>query len=227
MKVLAAMSGGVDSAVAALLVHKAIGDQLTCVFVDTGLLRLDEAEQVDEMFRRQFAVDFLHVKAADQFLGAHVRRVTGRSNLRVWAGECHVHAGISPQALREMAAARPEADLYVHPECGCGTSALWQTGTGDLPASRTHVLSTGGMLQAARATRASSASITAFASSWRPRAASQRGLSGTRNRITQIATAPTEPNSTTQRQPSKPNGDRGTRRHARHAIIGTARYVTS
>ena len=91
----------------------------------------------------------------DQFLGAHVRRVTGRSNLRVWAGECHVHAGISPQALREMAAARPEADLYVHPECGCGTSALWQTGTGDLPASRTHVLSTGGMLQAARATRAS------------------------------------------------------------------------
>jgi quinolinate synthase len=91
----------------------------------------------------------------DQFLGAHVRRVTGRPNLRVWAGECHVHAGISPQALREMAAARPEADLYVHPECGCGTSALWQTGTGDLPASRTHVLSTGGMLQAARATRAS------------------------------------------------------------------------
>ena len=91
----------------------------------------------------------------DQFLGAHVRRVTGRSNLRVWAGECHVHAGISPQALREMAAARPEADLYVHPECGCGTSALWQTGTGDLPASRTHVLSTGGMLTAARNTRAS------------------------------------------------------------------------
>ncbi|HEX3513768.1 MAG TPA: quinolinate synthase NadA [Trebonia sp.] len=91
----------------------------------------------------------------DQFLGAHVRRVTGRSNLRIWAGECHVHAGISPQALREMAAARPEADLYVHPECGCGTSALWQTGTGDLPASRTHVLSTGGMLSAARNTRAS------------------------------------------------------------------------
>ena len=90
----------------------------------------------------------------DQFLGAHVRRVTGRENLRVWAGECHVHAGISPQALRDLAAARPEADLYVHPECGCGTSALWQTGTGDLPASRTHVLSTGGMLSAARATRA-------------------------------------------------------------------------
>lgn len=90
----------------------------------------------------------------DQFLGAHVKRVTGRSNLRVWAGECHVHAGISPRALRETAAARPEAELYVHPECGCGTSALWQAGTGDLPASRTRVLSTGGMLEAARTTRA-------------------------------------------------------------------------
>src|ERR1700744_313874 len=91
----------------------------------------------------------------DQFLGAHVRRVTGRSNLRVWAGECHVHAGISPGALRDMAAARPEAELYVHPECGCGTSALWQTGTGDLPLSRTRILSTGGMLAAARTTQAS------------------------------------------------------------------------
>src|ERR1700756_2962144 len=89
----------------------------------------------------------------DQFLGAHVRRVTGRSNLHVWAGECHVHAGISPQALRDMAAGRPEAELFVHPECGCGTSALWQTGTGDLPLSRTKVLSTGGMLDAARTTR--------------------------------------------------------------------------
>ena len=49
------LSGGVDSAVAAALVHKAIGDQLTCVFVDTGLLRLGEAEQVEDTFRQQFA----------------------------------------------------------------------------------------------------------------------------------------------------------------------------
>jgi quinolinate synthase len=54
-----------------------------------------------------------------------------------------------------MAAANPEAELYVHPECGCGTSALWQTGTGDLPMGRTKILSTGGMLAAARSTRAS------------------------------------------------------------------------
>ena len=90
----------------------------------------------------------------DQFLGAHVRRVTGRENLHVWLGECHVHAGISPEELRRKAAANPEAELFVHPECGCGTSALWQAGTGDLPAERTRVLSTGGMLEAARSTRA-------------------------------------------------------------------------
>jgi quinolinate synthase len=90
----------------------------------------------------------------DQFLGAHVRRVTGRDNLHVWLGECHVHAGISPDQLRATAAARPEAELFIHPECGCTTAALWQAGEGDLPA-RTRVLSTGGMLAAAASTTAS------------------------------------------------------------------------
>src|ERR1700757_1774710 len=52
----------------------------------------------------------------DQFLGAHVRRVTGRANLHVWMGECHVHAGISPDELRRQASARPEAELFIHPE---------------------------------------------------------------------------------------------------------------
>ena len=95
----------------------------------------------------------------DQFLGAHVRRVTGRKNLHVWMGECHVHAGISPAELRARAAARPEAEIYVHPECGCGTSALWSAGAGDLPPERTKVLSTGGMLTAARSTKASTVLI--------------------------------------------------------------------
>jgi quinolinate synthase len=90
----------------------------------------------------------------DQFLGAHVRRVTGRDNMHVWLGECHVHAGISPADLRRKVADAPEAELFIHPECGCSTAALWQTGTGDLPAGRTRVLSTGGMLDAARATTA-------------------------------------------------------------------------
>jgi quinolinate synthase len=89
----------------------------------------------------------------DQFLGAHVRRVTGRPNLHIWMGECHVHAGISPEILRSRAAAQPDAEIYVHPECGCGTSSLWATQ--DLPPERTKVLSTGGMLAAARSTQAS------------------------------------------------------------------------
>jgi quinolinate synthase len=90
----------------------------------------------------------------DQFLGAHVRRVTGRENIHVWLGECHVHAGISPAELRRRAEAEPDADLFIHPECGCSTAALWQAGTGDLPPGRTRILSTGGMLEAARGTTA-------------------------------------------------------------------------
>ncbi|MCA1692759.1 MAG: glutamine-hydrolyzing GMP synthase, partial [Actinobacteria bacterium] len=69
-QVICGLSGGVDSAVAAALVHKAVGDQLTCVFVDTGLLRTGEGDQVEEAFRRQSGVDLVHVKAGDRFLEA-------------------------------------------------------------------------------------------------------------------------------------------------------------
>jgi GMP synthase (glutamine-hydrolysing) len=67
-RIVCALSGGVDSSVAAALVHRAVGDQLTCVFVDHGLLRAGEAEQVEETFRRHLAIDLVHVKAADRFL---------------------------------------------------------------------------------------------------------------------------------------------------------------
>jgi quinolinate synthase len=90
----------------------------------------------------------------DQFLGAHVQRVTGRTNMRIWMGECHVHAGISPTDLRQSVEAAPDAELLVHPECGCATSALWMVGRGDLPTERVHVLSTGGMLEQAKRTTA-------------------------------------------------------------------------
>jgi GMP synthase (glutamine-hydrolysing) len=91
-RVVCGLSGGVDSAVAAALVHKAVGDQLTCVFVDTGLLRLGEAEQVEDTFRRQFHVDLVHVKAADRFLGAldgvtdpeRKRKIIGETFIRVF-----------------------------------------------------------------------------------------------------------------------------------------------
>jgi GMP synthase (glutamine-hydrolysing) len=69
-RVICGLSGGVDSSVAAVLIHEAIGDQLTCVFVDHGLLRLNEAKQVVTMFRDHYNIPLVHVDAADEFLGA-------------------------------------------------------------------------------------------------------------------------------------------------------------
>jgi len=100
-EVLCALSGGVDSAVAALLVHKAVGDQLTCVFVDTGLLREGEAEQVEGTFGRHFRVPLVHVKAADRFLGAlagvtdpeEKRRRIGEHFIRVFEEVAREHRG--------------------------------------------------------------------------------------------------------------------------------------
>jgi GMP synthase (glutamine-hydrolysing) len=91
-RVICALSGGVDSSVAAALVHKAIGDQLTCVFVDTGLLRAGESDQVETTFREQFNIDLVHVKAADRFLGAlddvadpeRKRKIIGELFIRVF-----------------------------------------------------------------------------------------------------------------------------------------------
>jgi GMP synthase (glutamine-hydrolysing) len=94
-RVLCALSGGVDSAVAALLVHKAVGDQLTCVFVDHGLLRKNEAEQVVETFGDHFHVPLVHVQAQDRFLELlggvedpeQKRKIIGREFIRVFEDE--------------------------------------------------------------------------------------------------------------------------------------------
>jgi GMP synthase (glutamine-hydrolysing) len=91
-RVVCGLSGGVDSAVAAALVHRAIGAQLTCVFVDTGLLRAGEADQVERTFREQFNIDLVHVKAGDRFLGAlddiadpeRKRKIIGETFIRVF-----------------------------------------------------------------------------------------------------------------------------------------------
>ncbi len=69
-KVICGLSGGVDSSVAAVLIHEAIGDQLTCIFVDHGLMRKNEAVEVLEMFRSHYNIPLVHVDAADRFIGA-------------------------------------------------------------------------------------------------------------------------------------------------------------
>ncbi|HEV2370093.1 MAG TPA: glutamine-hydrolyzing GMP synthase [Acidimicrobiales bacterium] len=91
-RVLCGLSGGVDSSVAAALVHKAVGDQLTCVFVDTGLMRAGEGAQVEETFRRQFNVDLVHMKAGDRFMESlndvidpeRKRKIIGETFIRVF-----------------------------------------------------------------------------------------------------------------------------------------------
>jgi GMP synthase (glutamine-hydrolysing) len=102
-EVLCALSGGVDSAVAALLVHKAIGGQLTCVFVDTGLLREGEPEQVEETFGRHFKVPLVHVKAADRFL-AKLAGVTDPEDKRKRIGEEFIR--VFEEVAREHRGAR-------------------------------------------------------------------------------------------------------------------------
>jgi GMP synthase (glutamine-hydrolysing) len=88
-KVLCALSGGVDSAVAAALVTKAVGTQLTCVFVDTGLMRKNEGEQIEETFTRQFGVELIHVKAQDRFFDA-LAGVTDPEQKRKIIGELFI-----------------------------------------------------------------------------------------------------------------------------------------
>ncbi len=102
-KVICGLSGGVDSSVAAVLIHEAIGDQLTCVFVDHGLLRQDEARQVVELFRGHYNIPLVHVDARDDFLGALAgvsdpetkRKTIGRLFIDVFDREAHKIDGVA------------------------------------------------------------------------------------------------------------------------------------
>ena len=83
----------------------------------------------------------------DMFLGAHVRRMTGRQNMHVWMGECHVHAGIDPEDIRLQRAAHPGAEFLIHPECGCATSVVEAVSAGDVDPEGVQILSTEGMIR--------------------------------------------------------------------------------
>lgn len=83
----------------------------------------------------------------DFFLGSHVRRVTGRTNIHVWMGECHVHAGITPQSLSRQREEHPGAEVLVHPECGCATNVVEAISAGAIPGEGVQILSTEGMIR--------------------------------------------------------------------------------
>lgn len=94
-KVLCALSGGVDSSVAAVMLHKAVGKQLTCVFVDNGLLRKNEGDEVENLFRNQFDINLVRANAQDRFLGKLAgvtepekkRKIIGEEFIRVFEAE--------------------------------------------------------------------------------------------------------------------------------------------
>jgi len=110
-KVICGLSGGVDSSVAAVLIHEAIGDQLTCVFVDTGLLRHNEAEQVVTMFRDHYNIPLIHVDAGEQFLG-ELAGVSDPETKRKTIGRLFVEVFDREAAKIEGAAFLAQGTLY-------------------------------------------------------------------------------------------------------------------
>ncbi len=83
----------------------------------------------------------------DMFLGAFVARTTGRKNLHLWAGECHVHAAVRPEDVERAREAHPGADFLIHPECGCVTSCMVYLKDKDLKQENAYITSTEGMVR--------------------------------------------------------------------------------
>jgi quinolinate synthase len=107
------------------------------------------AVRVVEHIRREHGENVEILFGPDMWLGAYVERVTGR-RMHVWDGECHVHAGIRPADITAVRDAHPGAEFMIHPECGCTTQVMEYVAAGDVDPERTHMLSTGGMLDFAR-----------------------------------------------------------------------------
>ncbi|HEU4321321.1 MAG TPA: glutamine-hydrolyzing GMP synthase [Acidimicrobiia bacterium] len=127
-RVICGLSGGVDSAVAAAIVAEAIGDRLTCIFVDHGLLRAGEAEQVEETFRSHFDVELIHVKAADRFL-EQLAGVTDPETKRKVIGETFI------RVFEETAAGVGDAGFLVQ---GTLYPDVIESGSGSAATIKTH-----------------------------------------------------------------------------------------
>jgi quinolinate synthase len=113
---------------------------------------------VVEHILREHGSDAEILFGPDMFLGAYVEKTLG-VRMHVWDGECHVHAGIRPADITEVRAAHPGADFLIHPECGCSTSVMEYVAAGDVESQGVHMLSTGGMLDYARAARGGTAVV--------------------------------------------------------------------
>src|SRR5690606_26259436 len=133
-KAICGLSGGVDSSVAAMLVHQAIGDNLTCIFVDNGLLRRNEGEQVIRMFRDHFHLKVIHVDAADEFLDAlagisdpeQKRKTIGRVFIDVFQREAEkidgaeflVQGTLYPDVIESVSHKGPSVTIKSHHNVG-------------------------------------------------------------------------------------------------------------
>ncbi len=127
-RVICALSGGVDSAVAAALVHKAVGDRLTCVYVDTGLMRKNESEQIVETFERNQHIELIHVSAADRFF-EHLTGITDPEQKRKKIGEQFIRVFEAAKAQVVDAHFLVQGTLY--PD-------VIESGTGDAAKLKSH-----------------------------------------------------------------------------------------
>lgn len=86
----------------------------------------------------------------DMFLGDYVAKTTGRKNMIIYPGECHVHARVKTKDVMDKMNQHPEADFLIHPECGCVSTCMHYAASGDIPTGNTYILSTGGMMKHAK-----------------------------------------------------------------------------
>ena len=82
----------------------------------------------------------------DMFLGSYVAKITGRKNMLIWAGECHVHAGITPEDVKEKLSTLHKAEFLIHPECSCTTPMMYDVANGSYNSNQVQILSTEGMM---------------------------------------------------------------------------------